>query len=290
MNIIKITAVLLFTAFTTIVKGDQLAYIDKNSAIKATEFLNNHKEAILFCGCCQGDEKKKISIYRVKYSRVPEAPNYYKVSISYEYKGDSMAGFEDIDLAYIHTEIDGFWVSLGRVLNMECDPCTEPFVFDLKSRNVSKNVTCTEQETQNEEGGGPLLTKTCLYGKYKTITQGYPDYKGRYSYEYTLHKKDVNGSYVQIKNEMLFNENKNELLSVINSRIKKEYMSLSKDPETLDCFEGATFSPYNFNQMGIDFDNTGINFHVAFSLGSACMAVDGTVITFSFDQIQEYLN
>ena len=48
---------------------------------------------------------------------------------------------------------------------------------------TSNKVTCTENESKNEDGGAPILTKTCLYKKYKTISKGYPDYKGRYSYE-----------------------------------------------------------------------------------------------------------
>ena len=80
---------------------------------------------------------------------------------------------------------------------------------------VTNKVTCTEKESKNEDGGDPILTKTCLYKKYKTISKGYPDYKGRYSYEYSVFKKQENGSYVQIKNATLFNENKNELLQFL---------------------------------------------------------------------------
>jgi len=61
---------------------------------------------------------------------------------------------------------------------------------------TSNKLTCTEKESKNEDGGDPILTKTCLYKKYKTISKGYPDYKGRYSYEYSVFKKQENGSYV----------------------------------------------------------------------------------------------
>ena len=89
---------------------------------------------------------------------------------------------------------------------------------------------------------------------------------------------------------MLFNENKNELLSIINSKIKKDYMSFSNDPETKDCFEGASFTPYNFDQLGIDFDADEINFNVTFGLSGSCMSVDGTIVSFHFDEIKKYLN
>lgn len=152
------------------------------------------------------------------------------------------------------------------------------------------SVICTDQESPNKEGGVPLLTKNYLYKNYKSITQGYPDYKGRYSYEYSIFKKQDDGSYFQIKNGMLFNEIKNELLSIINSKSKKEYMSFYNDPETRDCFEGASFMPYNFEQFGIVFDAHGINFHVTFGLSSACMSVDGTIVSFNFDELKKYLD
>lgn len=96
---------------------------------------------------------------------------------------------------------------------------------------VANKATCTEKESKNEDGGDPILTKTCLYKKYKTISKGYPDNRGRYSYEYSVFKKQENGSYVQIKNATVFNENRNTLLSIINSKIEKEYRSYSNDPE-----------------------------------------------------------
>jgi len=89
---------------------------------------------------------------------------------------------------------------------------------------------------------------------------------------------------------MLFNENKNELLSIINSKIEKDYKSYSIYPETKDCFEGLSFKPFNFNQLTIDFDVDKINFNVTFGLGSSCMSADGTIVSFNLDEIQKFLN
>jgi hypothetical protein len=152
----------------------------------------------------------------------------------------------------------------------------------------ANKVSCTEKETP-DSGGLPLFTKTCLYRTFKTIVKGYPDYKGRYSYTYSLYKKDVTGGYIQIKNAMLFNENKNELLSIVNAKIEKDYMSFYNDPESRDCFDGASFMPYTIDQLGIEFSTYGINFNVAFGLSGACMSVDGTKVSFNFDEIRKYL-
>ena len=162
---------------------------------------------------------------------------------------------------------------------------------NTKTSAASNKVICTEKETKDEDGGeDPVITKTCLYKNYKTISKGYPDYKGRYSYEYSLFSKQADGSYVQIENASLFNQYQNELLSLINSEIEKVYDSDSIDPETKDCFDGEPFAPFSFEQMGIDFEDDKINFNVTFGLSGACMSVDGTTVSFSLDEIKRYLN
>jgi hypothetical protein len=162
---------------------------------------------------------------------------------------------------------------------------------NLESDNqvINNKVVCTEKEAKNEDGVDPILIKTCFYKAYKTITNGYPDYKGRYSYEYSVFKKQENGNYIQIKNASLFNKNKKELLSIINSKIEKDYNSVYNDPETKDCFEEESFTPYNFDQLGITFSDDKINFEVTFGLAGACMSVDGTTVSFSLEEIQKYL-
>jgi len=155
---------------------------------------------------------------------------------------------------------------------------------------VTNKALCTERESKNKDGGDPILIKTCMYKKYKTISRGYPDYKGRYTYVYELYKKQPNGSFIQIKNAMLFNETKNELLSIINSKIEMDYAAFANDAETKDCFEGAAFAPFELDQLGIDFDADKINFNVSFGLSAACMSVDGTTVSFNLDDIETYLN
>ncbi len=182
------------------------------------------------------------------------------------------------------SESQNHWFTVGWSTNGETT------IAKTETSITSNKATCIEKESKNEDGGDPILTKTCLYKIYKTISTGYPDYKGRYSYEYSVFKKQANGSYVQIKNAALFNENKNELLSIINSKIKKDYISYSNEPEAKDCFDGASFTPFNFDQLGIEFGDDYINFSVTFGLSGACMAVDGTGVSFNLDEIQKYLN
>lgn len=121
-------------------------------------------------------------------------------------------------------------------------------------------VMCSEKEMPNPDTEDPIINKTCLYKHYKTISIGSPDYKGRYSYEYKLYKKQENGTFKKVKNVSLFNEKKTELLSLINAKIKKEYNLYAQDPESSECFDQMSFMPFTFEQLGIDFDNNTIIF------------------------------
>ena len=80
------------------------------------------------------------------------------------------------------------------------------------------------------------------------------------------------------------------MLSIINLKIEKDYRLYSNDPETKECFEGTSFTPFNFDQLGISFDDEKINFYVTFDLSGACLSVDGTNVSFDHDEIQKYLN
>jgi hypothetical protein len=189
------------------------------------------------------------------------------------------------DFLLLKTRLDsltGFSESLNKNRNNKEDEA-------LKAPLTLSKVTCTEKETPNKYGGEPIITKTCLFKKYKIISKGTPDYKGRYSYEYSVFKKQENGNYTQVKTNSLFNKNKSELLSIVNDEIEKEFYAYYNNPEIKHCFEGISFTPFNFDQIGISFNSNKIDFHVTFGLCLACMAVDGTVVSFDLDEMQKYI-
>ena len=154
--------------------ADQLLWISKNDAVRAVNFLNKNTEAILYCGCCDDDVKQKIHIYSARFSQVPEDKSSYKVSISYELNGDSIAGWLDVDLAYIHSQSNGLWTSVGKLLGMECDPCVTPFTFATPS--VSKTNSMNEigffnvgeyrEKSQNPEHYLKIISFTDLGFKF----------------------------------------------------------------------------------------------------------------------------
>jgi hypothetical protein len=153
----------------------------------------------------------------------------------------------------------------------------------------SEGVTCSEKETAGEEGGEPGIIRECKYRDYMTVTEGYPDYKGRYFYGYTVFKKGAGGKYVEVKNSAIFNSRREDLLAKINARISRDYNQYSRDPEYRDCFEGSSPRTYDFEDLGIEFSQGEVHFHVSFDLSSACLSVDGTTVTLSLEDLQAYL-
>ena len=89
----------------------------------------------------------------------------------------------------------------------------EPFIDP-----IAPKVSCTEKFRKNPDGKDPIIIKTCLLRKFKIVTIGTPDYKGRYGYEYLVYKKRA-GGFIKSSNSQLFNDKQNELLAIINQRM-----------------------------------------------------------------------
>ena len=129
LNPIYHIVIFILVLLPLVSKADQLAYITKNQAAKTVKYLKNNKvkEIVLFCGCCEKDVKKKISITNVFY-RYTNYENYYEVVIEgYDDTGHSYT--ESLDLAYVHIRTGNVWSCLGRMMRFKCDPCTDPFML-----------------------------------------------------------------------------------------------------------------------------------------------------------------
>ena len=155
--------------------------------------------------------------------------------------------------------------------------------------NQGNTVSCTQKEINNNNGLEPTIIKTCLYKNIKTLSIGNPDYKGCYSYQYELYKMQ-NGNYIRVNNSIIFNKKQNKLIEIINNKIYKDFQEFSADPESKNCFEDVKFSHFTIDQLGIEFEKNRILFNADFGLCSACMAVGGTVVIFSLDEIEPFLD
>ena len=165
-----------------------------------------------------------------------------------------------------------------------------PFLLTEKAASISDaSASCMETEFENEEGHGEK--KTCLFNDFKTVSTGYAnDRNGKMYWIYEI-SQNKNGKYVKVQNSSLFNLDQTELLKLINERIKRDFTVYSTEAETRECFSDFGRLPvYKMNDLGIDFNNDEIQFHIEFHLPEACDAVGGTVVTFKIADIAKYLN
>ena len=165
------------------------------------------------------------------------------------------------------------------------------FLFLFSESLFSQNtVTCSEKSIKVKGRVEPTIINTCTWGKYRSVSTGESDYKGRYYYTMSLSKL-TNGKYLKISNDQLFNEKRNTLLKLINQKIKKDFDTFFNDPDNKDCFFGIEgFTYYQFEDLKISFSKSGIDISVSFGLPGACLALDGTIISLTFSELNGYLN
>ncbi len=114
---------LLFVGFATFAKADQLAYLSKEDAERAAEFIRTQKTLYLFCGCCDGDTPVKISPVSVEvvYTNYED---YYEVIVTYKENGQEKQAA--LDLAYTWFKKKRDMLTVGSAMNLEHDICN-PF-------------------------------------------------------------------------------------------------------------------------------------------------------------------
>jgi hypothetical protein len=162
--------------------------------------------------------------------------------------------------------------------------------YSTISNGQTTRASCSEHYEKNEDGPDSIIIKKCFIKHFKIISTGYPDYKGRYTFEEELYLKK-NNKFIKISNSEMFKSNQSELLLTINNKIQEDFLNFRTDPNSKDCFEGIDSIPkYSLNDLNISFEGNNIWFEVTFGLNSACRAVDGTIVSFPIDQISKYLN
>ncbi len=118
----------LFVGFTA--KADQLAWISKAQAEETVKYLNGNEpsEIMFWCACCENDERYVYEFVSASFEHTG-TDEYYQVIITFnDEKGEERQ--RKVDLAYVHLKKDGKAECLGRLMDYECSPCTEPFDWD----------------------------------------------------------------------------------------------------------------------------------------------------------------
>lgn len=158
-----------------------------------------------------------------------------------------------------------------------------------KGKITKSENRCTTKWCRNPDSEDSLIIKTCKWHNFKFIETGYPDYRGRYSYEYEVFAVN-NGKEKKINNSDIFNDKISQLEKLINQRVKHIFDDYAKDPKASVRFKGEIFKKIEINEMGISFsEDEKIEFNVSFGLGNACLSVDEVTVSFSLNEINEYL-
>jgi len=116
-------------------KADQLAYITKEQAKAATEFIKQQAEVVLWCACCDNDGVRVMQVTNVYYKYTDVESFYQVVLVGSDYM-DTTAEFE-LDLAYVHYRDGDMAYNVGKALGLSCDPCTNPFEWPTAEQVAS---------------------------------------------------------------------------------------------------------------------------------------------------------
>ena len=148
-------------------------------------------------------------------------------------------------------------------------------------------IVC-EEKSVNSTASEPTIIKSCILNNFKSVSTGEADNNGSYSYKYEIFIKK-NGEFVKSNNEELFNEKGDELLVLINQKIKIDFDEYTTNPDTKDCFEGVSFTNYTYENLGIEFVDGKVDFNAWFDVAGYCFNVSSTTVSFSIEEIKPFL-
>ena len=135
-------------------KADQLAWVTREQAKEATDFLLTQSEVVFWCACCEKGDKTLIKISNAYFKPVTAHPEYFEVFIL-GMDSDNKSRNESFDLAYLHYQENGMAVCLATGLGFECDPCTQPFKWpfgNAKATPTSGYMTGSYSPSTDKEG------------------------------------------------------------------------------------------------------------------------------------------
>lgn len=134
----------------------------------------------------------------------------------------------------------------------------------------------------------PARIENYYFKDFKSVISGTPDSKNRFTWTFELFKKSE-ADYIPAENEEVFNENKDELLTLINSKIKEDFeKAYALDKQ---CFTTSNAPNYTFKNLGLEFKDGKVNFYAVFDFATEnCYYLYGyTVVEFTVEEIEKYL-
>lgn len=161
----------------------------------------------------------------------------------------------------------------------------------LTSVSLAQKVICLEKEQKIKGSNESKFITTCTWGLYKSVETREPELYGRYTSGGVKLYKKIGDKYVVIKNIDLFkNYNINRFFQLLERKVKKDVEDLLKDPDSKECAALIDVN-WNFNELEISFTDKGLDMYVSFRLeGGPCRSMGGTTVSFSFEELKDYLN
>lgn len=151
-------------------------------------------------------------------------------------------------------------------------------------------VVCTEHyEAPPENLQDSVYIQKCIWGNYRFVTVGTPDYKGRYFNRYIILKNNRTGQDT-LKNSDLLISNYKPLEAMLNKKLKGRLLKTSASADFKECFEGVSYKYFFIDSLGMAIkENADFEFIAEYDLISACNATAGDYITIPYAEMKPYL-
>ena len=230
---------------------------------------------------------EKLRIYNI--SKTDEATEEIEVNKSEEKKIKKSKNKIYISLIVILTIVITIWFQMNKKeTNNDNQAIEENQLTKSSEKSPTDYKIVCEEKSVNSTVSEPTIIKSCILNNFKSVSTGEADNNGSYSYKYEIFIKK-NGEFVKSNNEELFNEKGDELLVLINQKIKIDFDEYTTNPDTKDCFEGVSFTNYTYENLGIEFVDDNVDFNAWFDVAGYCFNVSSTTVSFSIEEIKPFL-
>lgn len=239
------------------------------------------------------DEKLRIygisEVEEIKTIKNEDTNNEIEVNKSEEKKIKKSKNKIYISLIVILSIVITIWFQMNKKeTNNDNQAIEENQLTKSSEKSPTDYKIVCEEKSVNSTASEPTIIKSCILNNFKSVSTGEADNNGSYSYKYEIFIKK-NGEFVKSNNEELFNEKGDELLVLINQKIKIDFDDYATNPDTKDCFEGVSFTNYTYENLGIEFVDGKVDFNAWFDVAGYCFNVSSTTVSFSIEEIKPFL-
>jgi len=113
----------LFLTLGFFAKADQLQWLSKEDAENAQTVIEELGMVYLYCGCCDSDVPVLAAVVDMTLNYTG-TDDYYEIELTYvDVTGEVLT--TTLDLAYVWTITEGQKETVGSLIGLEHDPCSD---------------------------------------------------------------------------------------------------------------------------------------------------------------------